>query len=104
MGIAMKRSVLMLILLAGMGGVFLHDSVAQAQKKDAKKDASVGSVIIAAGKDGKFRFQVRSADDKYLAGSAAYATEKEAKEAVDELKKVLATAKVTVEKPDTKDK
>ena len=31
-------------------------------------------------------------------------TEKEAKEAVDELKKVLATAKVTVEKPDTKDK
>ena len=104
MGKVMKKTALVLILLAGTGGVFLQDTAVQAQKKDAKKDTAAGTVIIAEGKDGKYRFQVRSADDKYLAGSAAYKTEKEAHAAVEELKKVLAGAKITVEKPDPKGK
>jgi len=100
----MKRRILVLLLLSGMVGVTLHDSFAQAPKKDAKAGTAVGNVIVAAGKDGKYRFQVRTAEDKYVCGSGAYATEKDAVAAVEDLKKILATAKITVDKADPKAK
>lgn len=77
-------------------------------KKDAKKDdkASAGTVEISEGKDGKFRFAVRNAEGKYLGGSGpvGFATEKDAVAAIEDLKKVLATAKVITKKGDAKDK
>ena len=58
----------------------------------AKKGAK-GTIELIESKDGKYRFSVRDADGKYVGGSAVgHATEKEAREAAEELKKVLATA------------
>jgi len=81
-----------------------------AQTKDAvKKDdkGTTGTVEISEGKDSKFRFSVRNAEGKYLGGSGpvGFATEKDARAAIDDLKKVLATAKITMKKTeDKKDK
>ena len=58
-----------------------------------KKPAKTGTIELIESKDGKFRFSIRDADGKYLAGSAVgHATEKETREVVEELKKVLVTA------------
>jgi len=58
-----------------------------------KKGAKAGTIELVESKDGKYRFTVRDADGKYLGGSTVgHATEKETREAVEELKKVLATA------------
>lgn len=58
-----------------------------------KKAAKGGTIEIVESKDGKYRFNVRDADGKYLGGSTVgHATEKEAKEAVEEMKHVMATA------------
>ena len=63
------------------------DTLAQAKK------GGKGTIELIDSKDGKFRFSVRNADGKYLGGSAVgHATEKEAREAAEELKKVIATA------------
>jgi hypothetical protein len=63
------------------------DTLAQG-KKPGK-----GTIELIESKDGKFRFSVRNADGKYVGGSAVgHATEKEAREAAEELKKVIATA------------
>ena len=71
-------------------------SAAQGTKKEVKKDnkAGGGTVEIAEGKDGKFRFSVRNAEGKYLGGSGpvGFASQDDAKAAIDDLKKVLATA------------
>ena len=57
------------------------------------KKTGKGTIELIESKDGKFRFSVRDADGKYVGGSAVgHATEKEAKEAAEELKKVIATA------------
>src|SRR5262245_3685909 len=57
------------------------------------KKGSKGTIELIESKDGKYRFSVRDADGKYVGGSAVgHATEKEAREAAEELKKVLATA------------
>ena len=67
----------------------------------AKKAGKAGTIELINSKDGKFRFGVRDADGKYLAGSpVGHATEKEAREAVEELKKVLATATYVSKKSD----
>ena len=71
------------IILMGSGGA---DTLAQGKK-------GKGTIELIESKDGKFRFSVRDADGKYLGGSAVgHATEKEAKEAAEDLKKVIATA------------
>jgi hypothetical protein len=59
-----------------------------------KKGAAV--IEIAEGKDDKFRFFVRSAEAKLLARSSptGFATEREARAAVEELKDALRGAKV----------
>src|SRR5262245_42840747 len=76
-----------------------------------KKPAKAGTIELVESKDGKFRFTVRDAEGKYLGGSAVgHATEKEAKEAAEELKQVLPTAtyvsvsKKSEDKKDKKDK
>jgi hypothetical protein len=57
------------------------------------KKTGKGTIELIESRDGKFRFSVRNADGKYVGGSAVgHATEKEAKEAAEELKKVIATA------------
>src|SRR5262245_13639863 len=62
------------------------DTLAQGKK-------GKGTIELIESKDGKFRFSVRDAEGKYVGGSAVgHATEKEAKEAAEELKKVIATA------------
>jgi len=79
-------------------------SVGQEVKKDAKKDdkGAAGTIEISEGKDGKFRFSIRNAEGKYLGGSGpvGFASEKDARTAIDDLKKVLATAKTTLKKED----
>lgn len=68
-----------------------------------KPPAKTGTIEIIESKDGKFRFSIRDTDGKYLAGSAVgHATEKETREVVEELKKVLATATYVHKKTDTK--
>jgi len=57
------------------------------------KKGTKGTIELIESKDGKFRFTVRDADGKYRGGSSVgHTTEKEAKEAAEELKKVIATA------------
>ena len=75
-------------------------AVAQ-DKKGGKKDVA-GVIQISEGKDEKFRFFVRDGDDKLLAmsGPGGFATVKDAQEAIDELKAIVAKAKVVVLKKD----
>src|SRR5262245_33654748 len=57
------------------------------------KKSGKGTIELIESKDGKYRFSVRDADGKYVGGSAVgHETEKEAKEAAEDLKKVIATA------------
>jgi uncharacterized protein YegP (UPF0339 family) len=101
---------LMLALMAGITGTSTSGLLAQPPKKDkdTKKDAKkgkggslAGTIEITEGKDGKYRFNVRNADGKYLGGSGptGYASEKEAEKAIEEFKEVVANAKVTKAKP-----
>jgi hypothetical protein len=67
----------------------------------AKKTAGKGTIELLESKDGKFRFSVRDAEGKYVGGSAVgHDTEREARAAVEELKKVLATAAYVSKKSD----
>jgi uncharacterized protein YegP (UPF0339 family) len=98
---------LMIAAMAAFTGVNTTPTMAQATKKDKDskkaKDAKPAGVIeIAEGKDDKFRFFVRNAEGKLLAMSSpgGFATEKDAKEAIDDLKEVISSAKVTTKKPD----
>lgn len=76
--------------------------------KDPKAPAVKGSVVIKPDTNGKFRVSIRDENDKTLLMSSTgfiFDTEKEAKEAIDDIKAILATAKVTVLKADApKDK
>lgn len=73
------------------------DTLAQGKK------TGKGTIELIESKDGKYRFSVRDADGKYLGGSAVgHATEKEAKEAAEDLKKVIATATYVTKKAEEK--
>lgn len=78
------------------------------KKEDPKKPTTVakGSVVIKPDAKGRFRLSVKNEDGKTLLMSAGngFETEKEAREAIDDIKSILASAKVTVEKGDEKDK
>jgi uncharacterized protein YegP (UPF0339 family) len=97
----------LIVAMALIGGIFAAGvatnptAIAQGKKDKDKGKSKVGTIEIKKGKDDKFRFSIRDAEGKFLAscGPKGYATEKDAKDAIDTLKKVLATAKVT-----TKDK
>jgi len=63
------------------------DTLAQVKK------GGKGTIELIESKDGKYRFTVRDADGKYMGGSSVgHETEKEAREAAEDLKKVIATA------------
>lgn len=65
----------------------------KADSRTAKKPVPAGTIELIKSKDDKYRFSVRDGDGDYVGGSAVgHATEKEAKEAAEELKQVLATA------------
>lgn len=84
------------ITLIGSGTA---ESLAQGKKAGGGK----GTIELSEGKDGKFRFSVRDADGKYLAGSpVGHATEKEAKDAAEELKRVVGTATYVSKKAEKK--
>src|SRR5271165_1087408 len=76
------------------GATFLVVSGSADTMAQGKKGATKAGIIeLIESKDGKYRFSVRDADGKYVGGSAVgHTTEKEAKEAAETLKKVIATA------------
>ena len=98
----MRKYIAVIVLSAGMlVACTATNPTASAQgDKKTKVDAKggTGHIIIGKGKDGKFRFTVRDHEDKFLANSAAYATEKEIHLAIEAFRKVVATAKVTTKK------
>ena len=77
--------------------------------EDPKKPPTTsvkGSVVIKPDAKGRFRISVKNEDGKTLLMSAGngFETEKEAREAIDEIKGILSGAKVTVEKAESKEK
>lgn len=90
-------SLLAAAAVAGLAGV--GTAPAQDKKKTDKAAVKAGATVeVSEGKDGKYRFTVRDADGKYLAGnSVGFATKDDAVKAVDNLKAILPTAKVVVE-------
>jgi uncharacterized protein YegP (UPF0339 family) len=101
--------VLMLAFVVGLSTVSSPPTQAQdkTKTKDKAKSAVKGGIIeIAAGKDDKFRFFVRDADGKLLAmsGPGGFATEEDAHAAIDHLKAVVSSAKVTTKKAAAVDK
>ena len=72
-----------------------------APKKDSSakvesKKTSTGAIQISEGKDGKFRYKLVDADNKYVMSSIlSYETKEEAAKDVQKMKDVLSTAKIT---------
>lgn len=78
------------------------DLSAQEKKKPATS-SKTGTIELVESKDGKYRFSVRNSEGKYLAGSpVGHETEKEAREAAEELRSVIANAKYVSKKAETK--
>lgn len=67
----------------------------KAKDKDKEKAKTFGAIELQEGTDGKFRFYVRNAEGKLIASSpvSGFATEKDAKAALDELKGMLGKPK-----------
>jgi hypothetical protein len=102
----MKHLLVVMVLAAACLLLGADTSNTRAQTKRAAK---AGTVELVKSRDGKYRFNIRNADGKYLGGSTVgHATEKEARDAVEEMKRVLATAtyvsKTTEDAKNTKDK
>jgi uncharacterized protein YegP (UPF0339 family) len=99
----MRKLFVCVALLAGMAAsITVMDSASLAQgtkkdKKDKTKEKAAAVIEITEGKDGKYRFFVRNAEGKLLAMSSpgGFASEKEAAKAIEELREVVRTAKVT---------
>ncbi len=68
--------------------------------------ANKGSITIKPDAKGRYRLLIKDADGKGMLMTAGngFETEKEAREALEEVKGILATGKVTVEKADAPDK
>jgi len=97
----MKKPLGTLLWTAAMTMALLVPGTAMTLAQAKKAAAKAGTIELIESKDGKFRFSIRDAEGKYLGGSAVgHATEKEAKEAVEEMKKVLATATYVSKKSD----
>ncbi|MFO0879856.1 MAG: hypothetical protein U0840_21120 [Gemmataceae bacterium] len=100
---------LVLAMMVAAGADVGPRALAQGTKKDkdtktTKSKGGTGTVEVNEGKDGKFRFFIRDAEGKLLAMSSpsGFATAKDASKAVDDLKEIVATAKVTVGKAPAK--
>ncbi len=85
---------------------FLASGSAELSAQNKKGSSTKqGTIELLESRDGKFRFSVRDSEGKYLGGSAVgHATEKEAREAAEELKAVIGTAKYVSKKADSSDK
>ena len=86
----MRKYLAAAVLSAGLlvAGTATNPSASAQDKKTKVKEAptSGGHIEIGKGKDGKYRFSVRDADEKYLGGSTVgHATEKECREAIETL-------------------
>ncbi len=104
-------------LLAALALVAFIAAPALAQKPDPKKDdpkkpadtkaPSIGksSITIKPDAKGKFRLLIKDSDGKgfLMTAGGGFETEKEAREALDELKTILGAVKPTVEKADPAD-
>src|SRR5262245_42885795 len=100
-GLVMRRFVGFLLVTGAVALMTSGTSDIVAQGKKAGK----GTIELVESKDGKYRFTVRDADGKYLGGSTSpHATEKEAREAAEELKRVMATATYVSKKSEDKKK
>lgn len=99
----MKQFCLVLALISA--GLFVTTDSTEAQGKKSPP-SKTGTIELIESKDGKYRFSVRDGEGKYLAGSpVGHDTEKEAREAAESLKTVIATAKFVSKKSSTdKDK
>jgi hypothetical protein len=78
---------------------------AQNTKKPAASAAAAGVIEIGEGKDGKFRFFVRDGEGDLLAMSSprGFASADDTKAAIQKLKEVVRTAKVTALKKKVKE-
>lgn len=80
-------------MLLASATVFMFSGTADTFGQARKSSGKVGTIELIESKDGKFRFSIRDAEGKYLGGSAVgHATEKDARAAVEELKKVIVSA------------
>lgn len=92
----MKKLLACLTLVGGLGAAAFLETPATAQSKKS----GTGSIKVLQNKAGKYYFQIRNGEDKFLCQSApgGYATEKEALAALEELKKIVADVKPVVDK------
>jgi uncharacterized protein YegP (UPF0339 family) len=84
--------------------LFLSSGSGELLAQGKKSAAKTGTIELVESRDGKFRFSVRDSEGKYLAGSpVGHATEKEAREAAESLRTVIATAKFVSKKSEAGD-
>jgi uncharacterized protein YegP (UPF0339 family) len=103
----MSKLLFSAVLFAGMAGLVSTATLPTAPAQDKKKatvDTRPGKVVVSEGKDGKFRFVVRDADDKYLAQSGAFEKKEDAMKGIEALKEALAKATITGPAPKKTDK
>lgn len=94
----MKKYALLAMAVASLYLVTGSPELSAQNKKSGKQS----TIEIIESKDGKFRFSVRDGEGKYLAGSpVGHATEKEVREAVEQLKQALLSAKFVSKKSDS---
>jgi hypothetical protein len=92
------------VFFAAVVAVAMTSGSAELLAQNKKSTTKQGTIELIESRDGKFRFSVRDSEGKYVGGSAVgHETEKEAREAVEELKSVLGTAKYVSKKHDAKD-
>ncbi len=89
------------MISAAVAALYLVSGNPELSAQGRKGSSKQGTIELVESKDGKFRFSVRDGDGKYLAGSpVGHATEKEAREAAESLRTVIATAKFVSKKSD----
>jgi uncharacterized protein YegP (UPF0339 family) len=89
-----------LLMAAMVFSVASGTLLAQGKKDGPAKGKGPVIEINESAKDGRFRFVIRDADGKYLAGSLVngYATEKDALKAIEDLKSALSKGTVVKQK------
>jgi uncharacterized protein YegP (UPF0339 family) len=103
----MRRFHLAVLLMAALLGVSASDSLLAQDKKDPPAKGKGPIIELNESlKDGRFRFVIRDAEGKYLAGSLVngYATEKDALKAIEDLKMALSKGKLVKQKKGAEEK
>jgi flavodoxin len=103
--IVLKNTAASFLLLSGLAVMGLSDVSAQPAKKGDAKTAKAAKVILGETAKGKWFFTIRDGDDKYLAGcTPMHGSEKEAKEAIEDLKAALGNFKYELKKSEPEEK